>query len=435
MLKVLIVKLSSLGDVVHAMPAVQDIRRAWPQAQVDWVVEPAFADLVRRCEGVGRVIECHQRQWRRTPLAATTREAFGRFRAELRAIAYDAVIDLQGLTKSAVVSRLARLAPGGLRHALAHATDGSSYEVPTRWVADRVVGMPRRIHAVDRSRVLCAHALGYRPDGPEVFGLRCGDGAAGLAGAITDDRDDRREVVLVHGTSRADKLWPEAHWVDLGRRLLAQGHRLGLPHGSDEEQQRAQRLADALGDGPGGYEVFGPGCGDGAEGLVAGGDTGERDDRREVVLVHGTSRADKLWPEAHWIDLGRRLLAQGHRLGLPHGSDEEQQRAQRLADALGAAASVWPRLPLGALADRMAGCRGVIGVDSGLSHIATALDRPHVQVYNHDTAWRTGPVGRARQVSVFAAPAPSVDAVWQAWVQVSAATLAESERAAPGGAA
>ncbi len=350
MLKVLIVKLSSLGDVVHAMPAVQDIRRAWPQAQVDWVVEPAFADLVRRCEGVSRVVECAQRQWRRAPLAAATREAFSRFRAELRATAYDAVIDLQGLTKSAVVSRLARLAPGGLRHALAHATDGSSYEVPTRWVADRVVGMPRRIHAVDRSRVLCAHALGYRPDGPEVFGLRCGDGAAGLAGAITDDRDDR-------------------------------------------------------------------------------------DDRREVVLVHGTSRADKLWPEAHWIDLGRRLLAQGHRLGLPHGSDEEQQRAQRLADALGDAASVWPRLPLGALADRMAGCRGVIGVDSGLSHIATALDRPHVQVYNHDTAWRTGPVGRARQVSVFAAPAPSVDAVWQAWVQVSAATLAESERAAPGGAA
>ena len=161
---------------------------------------------------------------------------------------------------------------------------------------------------------------------------------------------------------------------------------------------------------------------------------------REVVLVHGTSRADKLWPEAHWIDLGRRLLAQGHRLGLPHGSDEEQQRAQRLADALGDAASVWPRLPLGALADRMAGCAGVIGVDSGLSHIATALDRPHVQVYNHDTAWRTGPVGRARQVSVFATPVPSVDAVWQAWQRVAAFTVVASgstapESAAPGSAA
>ncbi|MDB5940487.1 MAG: putative heptosyltransferase, Glycosyltransferase Family 9, partial [Ramlibacter sp.] len=84
-------------------------------------------------------------------------------------------------------------------------------------------------------------------------------------------------------------------------------------------------------------------------------------------------------------------------------------------------AGVWPRLDLGALADRLGRSAGVIGVDSGLSHIAVALDRPHVQIYNFDTAWRTGPLPRqdGRQLSVFAQPTPSVDQVWTAWQRVS----------------
>ena len=94
-MKILIVKLSSLGDVVHAMPAVQDLRRALPQVQIDWVVEPAFAPLLRRCSGVQRVIECDLRRWRSAPLAAATRSGWRAFRAELQAEAYDRVIDLQ----------------------------------------------------------------------------------------------------------------------------------------------------------------------------------------------------------------------------------------------------------------------------------------------------------------------------------------------------
>jgi heptosyltransferase-1 len=144
-----------------------------------------------------------------------------------------------------------------------------------------------------------------------------------------------------------------------------------------------------------------------------------------VVLVHGSSRDDKCWPETHWHELGSRLLQQGRSIALPHGSDEERERSQRLARLLGPQAEVWPRLELGALTDRMAASCGVIGVDSGLSHVAVALDRPHVQVYNFDTAWRTGPLPRAdgappRQVSVYADPTPSVDAVWDAWLRVSA---------------
>ena len=333
-MKILFVKLSSLGDVVHAMPALQDIRLALPQARIDWVVERAFAPLVERCDGVGRVVSCELRRWRKAPWSARTRGEWRTFHHQLRFEAYDAVIDLQGLTKSALVARLARLAPDGKRHALANQTEGSSYEAPTRWVADVVHRIEPHVHAVQRSRELCALALGYGLPSSLRYGLRA--------------------------------------------------------HGG----------GDAMG----------------GSGVAAG----------TVVFVHGSSREDKCWPEPHWLDLGARLIAQGHSIGLPHGSEAERERSVRLARQLGPQAEVWPQLELAALADRFAGCAGVIGVDSGLSHIAVALNRPHVQVYNFDTAWRTGPrapgdaLGQ-RQVSVFAQPTPAVDQVWSAWQQLGVA--------------
>ena len=149
-MKVLLVKLSSLGDVVHTMPALQDIHHALPDAQIDWVVEAAFAPLVRRCSGVGRVIESDLRRGRKSPFSAHTRAAWRAFKLDLQRERYDAVIDLQGLTKSAVVSRLARLAPGGKRYALGNRTDGSGYEAPTRWLADVAVPIAARTSAVQR---------------------------------------------------------------------------------------------------------------------------------------------------------------------------------------------------------------------------------------------------------------------------------------------
>lgn len=348
-MKILIVKLSSLGDVVHAMPAVQDIRRALPQAQIDWVVERGFAPLVRRCEGVGRVIECELRRWRKAPLSAETRRAFAAFKADLRRDAYDAVLDLQGLTKSALVAWLARLTPTGKRVAMANQTEGSGYEAPTRWVADVAVPLPSHIHALTRSRELSARALAYGVPSAMSFGL------------------------------------------------LA---RLGTQHVATKYVACAARTAITGG------------------GLVA--------------FVHGTSRADKLWPVAHWIALGLALHVQGLSVALPHGSDEELQRANEIAAAL-PNALVWPRLGLDALVDALAGCVGVIGVDSGLSHIAVALDLPHVQLYNFDTAWRTGPLpgsAQPRQISVFGTPAPSLQAVEQAWKQVLGATPPQIERVA-----
>jgi heptosyltransferase I len=322
--KILIVKLSSLGDVVHTMPAVQDIRRAVPGAQVHWVVEQPLVPLVRRCEGVQEVIGSQLRRWRKSPLGAHTRSSWRAFADDLRGHAYDAVIDLQGLTKSALVARGARLAKDGKRYALANRTEGSGWEAPTRWLADVAIAIAPRVHAVTRSRELCAQALQYPLPDELRFGLR------------------------------------------------AQQH-----------------------EAPG------------ASGAKPG-----------VALVHGTSREDKCWPQAQWIELGQRLIAQGFGVGLPHGDDAELARAQRIAQALGPSAHVWERLDLGRLVDRMADCAGVIGVDSGLSHVAVALDLPHVQIYNFDTAWRTGPMQSRHQLAVYAQPTPSVDAVWQSWREV-----------------
>lgn len=318
-MRVLLIKLSSLGDVVHTLPAAMDIAACLPQARIDWVVEPAFAPLLRQCPALDRVIEMDLRRWRRRPWATETRHAWRAFLTQLRAHEYDWVIDLQGLTKSAWVSRLAHVASTGFRVAMAHRTEGSSYEAPTRWVANRLISVPTHIHAVDRARAVCAQALAY-----------------------------------------------------------------DLPH-------------------------FQPGL------MRQRGTNGPK--ARQVLCVHGTSRDDKLWPEPLWIELGHRLQADGWVPVFPHGSAAEEARAHRLHAAI-SGSLVWPRWPLDRLSAEMAELGGVIGVDSGLSHIAVALGLPHVQLYNFDTAWRTGPQHAAHQIGLVAAPCPALESVWQAWRQV-----------------
>jgi len=316
--RVLIVKLSSLGDVVHTMPVVHDIRTAFPDALIDWAVEPAFAPLVRRVSGIHSSIECALRRWRKAWWTAQVRDEWREFRDALRGERYDAVIDFQGLTKSAVVARLAR----GPRYGLARATEGSSHEWPARWLVDHAVDVAPRIHALDRARVLAEKVLGYEVAGAPRFGLR-------------------------------------------------------------------RQVLEAT--------------------------------ERTLVFVHGSSRDDKLWPEANWIEAGRRAASAGWHIALPHAGPVERERADRIAAAIGPAAEVWPAMDLDALTDRMGAAHGVIGVDSGLSHIAVALDLPHVQVYNHPTAWRTGPLlehGHEHQVCVEDAPTPDIDRVWRAWQHV-----------------
>jgi heptosyltransferase-1 len=341
-LRVLVVKLSSLGDVVHAMPAVQDMRRAVPGVTVDWVVEQAFAPLVKRCAGVSQVIPCELRRWRKSPLSAQTRSEWRTFKEALQAQSYDAVIDLQGLTKSALMAWLARTTPLGRSYAMANQTEGSGYEAPTRWVADVAIALEPHVHAVQRSRLLCAAALKYTLSGHDCYGLSPGSAAVAA---------------------------PVGKW------------------------QSGNSFAPR---------------------------------KPFVALVHGTSRKDKQWPQDHWIALGQRLNHSGFAVALAHGTASEKATSDAIAAQL-ADAWVWPAMGLDVLTDTMAQCAGVVGVDSGLSHIAVALGLPHVQIYNFDTAWRTGPHGDApkapRQVSVFATPFPDSDAVWQAWERLDTPVL------------
>jgi heptosyltransferase-1 len=345
-LRVLIVKLSSMGDVIHTLPVVQDIRRAYPKAVIDWVVEPAFAPLVRRAEGIGEVIEAPFRNWTKAWWAGWVRSDFMALRHRLRREHYDAVIDLQGLTKSAIVSAMAR----GHRYAIGNRTDGSGYELPTRLVAKTAIAVEPRIHALDRSRIVAAKALGYRID---------------------------REI------DRSP---------DFGLRAEP---KTGASPGSKPAQPQLQPPT--------------------------------------VAFLHGASRADKLWPERDWIALGRLMINEGWRVALPQGSPAEGERATRLAAALGPKAIVWPLMPLGSLMDKMAACQGAIGVDSGLSHLAVALDLPHVQIYNFPTAWRTGPRpehGHHHQISLEPEVAtglpPSLESVHDAWRAVLRKAVARS---------
>lgn len=316
---ILLVKLSSLGDVVQTLPVLHDVHARFPDARIDWVVEEAFADLVRRAHGVNRVLPVADRRWRKARWAAPTRAEIRAHRAALREVAYDAVIDCQGLVKSAWVARRARLAPGGFSATFGNASDLCGWEWPVRVMLQRPIPMPARIHAVARTRLLAARALGYE--------------AAGL--------HEQPPVYPWQAASRADP--------------------------------------------------------------------------PQVLLAHGTTRPDNEWPRAAWIALARRLADEGFELLLPQASDAERVLGEAVVAEVGEAARVLPRMSLARLLDVMAGCAGLVGVDSGLSHMGVALDLPLVQVFSQPRVWRAGPVGRPHQRAVGGDAAPDVDAVWQAW--------------------
>lgn len=230
MVDVLFIKTSSLGDVVHNMPAVTDARRHLPSARLVWVVEEAFAPLARLHPGVDEVIPVAWRRWRRALARLETWRELRGFAARLRARRYDVVVDTQGLVRTAVITRLARGPRHGYdRKSVREALASASYDVR------HAVG--RELHAVTRNRLLTGAALGYAPEGPIDYGL---DRAA-LAPAV-----ETPYAVLLHATARPEKEWPEDNWIALGHALFARGFEIVLPWGTPAEEVRARRLAAAL---------------------------------------------------------------------------------------------------------------------------------------------------------------------------------------------
>lgn len=231
MLKVLLIKTSSLGDVVHNFPVASDIRRRFPDAQIDWAVEEAYAPLVALHAGIAGVIPVAIRRWRKRPLGASTWSEIGALRRLFGAEHYDAVIDTQGLLKSALLARAAR----GRRHGF---DAGSAREGLAARTYDVRHHVARNLHAVIRNRMLAASALGYRADTPVEFGIR--------AASFEGEEGQRRYAVFLHATSRIDKLWPIDRWIGLGRSLEASGIRCILPWGNDEERRRSETIAQAV---------------------------------------------------------------------------------------------------------------------------------------------------------------------------------------------
>jgi heptosyltransferase-1 len=229
---ILLVKTSSLGDVVHNLPVATDIAAALPGARIDWLVEEAYADIPRLHPAVREVFPVAARRWRRALLRRATWREIGALRRRLAARRYDAIVDTQGLLKSAWFASWA--------HGPRHGYDTASAREPlaSRSYA-RTYAVPRALHAARRNRALAAQALGYAIDEPGRYGIVAPPLPEGWSAG-------GRHAVLLHGTARAEKLWPERHWIELGRALSVRGLTVLLPWGGEDERRRAERLAAAI---------------------------------------------------------------------------------------------------------------------------------------------------------------------------------------------
>ncbi len=277
---ILIVKMTSLGDVVHMLPALTEAMRHVPDLHADWVAEEGFDVIPSWHPAVRRVIPSALRRWRKHIVQAETWREIRRFRDAIHQEKYDLVLDGQGLLKSAVVTRMARGPVAGLDARSARESLASLFYC-ARFAA------PTALHAITRNRLLMAQALGY------------------AMGDVTDIR---------YGLSAQER-------------------------------------------------------------VVVPGLVGEY-----ALCLHGTARPEKEYPEADWVRLLRQIAARGLGVVLPWGNERERLRAERLSVALPAPV-ILPKMGLADLASVIAGAYIVLGVDTGLMHLAAAFRRPGVGLY------------------------------------------------------
>lgn len=230
-MRVLVVKTSSLGDIVHTLPALTDARRVYPNIVFDWAVEEAFAEIPAWHPAVAQVIPVAIRRWRRNILRTLLGGEWRRCREQLREYRYDCVIDAQGLLKSAWLARQAGRPIVGLDR-------NSAREPAASWFYRQKVAVPWGQHAVERVRALFAAALDYpRPEQRGSYGID--------KHRFVDIVPRRRHVVFLHGTTRADKHWPEPYWQQLCGHVVSTGCHIVLPWGNAVERARAERIAAA----------------------------------------------------------------------------------------------------------------------------------------------------------------------------------------------
>lgn len=226
-MRVLLVKLTSMGDLIHALPAITDAARAIPGIRFDWVIDENFAEVATWHPAVTGIIRSAHRRWR-----SSYRRHWGeikQFVGQLRAEKYDLIIDGQTNLKSALVTAFARGTKCGFDKA-------SAREYPAHWVYRRRFTHDKNDHALRRLRSLFAQALGYpMPDTPPDFGI---DRSRLIPPEFSLPKD---YLVFVHNASWDTKLWPETYWQQLIE--LAAGQTVVLPAGNDVEWARSQRFA------------------------------------------------------------------------------------------------------------------------------------------------------------------------------------------------
>lgn len=295
--RALFVKLSSLGDVIHLLPAISDLRARRPEIVIDWAVEESYASLVRLHPAVSRVIPVSLRRLRSKPLSLAAWGALSQARAALRETPYTWIVDAQGLLKSVAAARLARGPLFGFDRRSVRETAASRFY-------DQAIAVPKNLHAVERNRRLAGAIFGCSRGGEPDYGLE--------------------------GVGKAPPWAP-----------------------------------------PGGY----------------------------VVALHATSRVRKRWPDRNWVDLADRLAREGLATVYPGGSPGERRDAARLA-ASSRGGMAAPKMALPDAACLLAHARAVVGVDTGLSHLAVALGTPTVGIYVATQPGLTGLLGGDRAVNL-----------------------------------
>jgi heptosyltransferase-1 len=249
---ILLVKLSSLGDVLHNLPIVWDLRARLPNAQIDWVVEEGYVHLLTPLlsrhgfRGIDRIIPFGLRRWKKNLFKLDTWKQFFAFRAQLQAVRYDYVIETQGLLKSALVCVLANKSQGAVVAGLANATQYSGYEPIARWFYNHSVQVPIDCHAVDRSRWVMCSAL----DWPLI-------GRATLPAFYSESFSQsfieksivglkKPYVLCFHSTAREAKRWSNSHWIVLGKELSSRGYQVVFPWGNAAEKVLSQELSNQI---------------------------------------------------------------------------------------------------------------------------------------------------------------------------------------------
>jgi heptosyltransferase-1 len=250
--KILLVKLSSLGDVLHNLPIVWDLRARLPNAQVDWVIEEAYVHLLEPLlsregfRGIDRIIPFGLRRWKKSLFSLATWKEFFAFRKILRSTTYDVLIETQGLIKSAIVCSMAKKSSNVVIAGLANATEFSGYEPFARSFYNQSVQVPMQCHAVDRSRWVMSSALDWslieRSSAPQFYPQEFIKSIPKhfIEGLNTP------YVLCFHSTARDAKRWDNQNWIDLGKDLAARGYQVVFPWGSATEKAVSMSLAEQI---------------------------------------------------------------------------------------------------------------------------------------------------------------------------------------------